>query len=79
MFSLSQVSVEPICGIATKLKLRLQLNGIISRHLLAPGTNVSFVHKVIPMSWTEIGTTIDAEKAKKLTLKVNAHIFIFYC
>ena len=79
MFSLSQVSVEPICGIATKLKLRYQLNGIISRHSLAPGTNVSFVHKVIPMSWTEIGTTIDAEKAKKLTLKVNAHIFIFYC
>ena len=74
MFSLSQVSVEPICGIATKLKLRYQLKGIISRHSLAPGTNVSFVHKV-----TEIGTTIDAEKAKKLTSKVNVHISIFYC
>ena len=75
---MSQVSIEPISGIATKLKLRLRLNGIIP-DLLAPGTNVTFLHKVIPMSWTEIGTTMDAEKAKKLTSKVNVHICIFSC
>lgn len=57
-----------------QLKLRIQLNGILSSDLSPPGTNVTFVNKLIPMSWTEIEATIDADTAKEYSSQVNKRI-----
>ena len=59
-----------------QLKLRLQLNGQILRdsslHPSYPGTeNVTFVNKLIPISWSETEATIDPESAKEYSSKVN--------
>ena len=54
-----------------QVKLRIQLNGKIPSSLLAPGTNVSCVDKMIPISWSETEATIDADTAKAYSSKVN--------
>lgn len=66
----SLLSIEPISGSVMQLKLRIQLNGILSSDLSPPGTNVTFVNKLIPMSWTEIEATIDADTAKEYSSQV---------
>ena len=58
-----------------QLKLRIQLNGMIlntswSADLQAP-MNVSYVNKLIPISWSETSATIDAETAKEYSSQVN--------
>ncbi|PFX19537.1 uncharacterized protein LOC111338069 [Stylophora pistillata] len=66
----SLLSIEPISGTAMQLKLRIQLNGILSSDLSAPGSNMTFVDKLIPISWTEIEATIDADTAKEYSSQV---------
>ena len=58
-----------------QLKLRLQLNGQFLSSALHPnytGTkNVTFVNKLIPISWTETQATIDQESAEEYSSQVN--------
>ena len=58
-----------------QLKLRLQLNGQFlssALHSSYPGTkNVTFVNKLIPISWTETEATIDQESAEEYSSQVN--------
>ena len=58
-----------------QLKLRLQLNGQIlssTLHTSYPGTkNVTFVNKLIPITWSETEATIDQESAEEYNSQVN--------
>ena len=58
-----------------QLKLRLQLNGQFLRSALHSGypetKNVTFVNKLIPISWLETEATIDQKSAEEYNSKVN--------
>ena len=58
-----------------QLKLRLQLNGQFlssAKHSSYPETkNVTFVNKLIPISWSETEATIDQESAEEYSSQVN--------
>ena len=60
-----------------QLKLRLQVNGQIlntSLHTVYPGTkNVTFVNKLIPITWSETEATIDQESAEEYKSQVGNH------
>lgn len=70
-----QLSIEPISGTAMDLKLRVQLNGVILDTSLSSDhqqhLNVSYMNKLIPVSWSETAASIDAETAKEYSSKVN--------
>jgi len=70
-----QLSIEPISGTAMDLKLRVQLNGVILNTSLSSDhqqhLNVSYMNKLIPVSWSETAASIDAETAKEYSSKVN--------
>lgn len=58
-----------------QLKLRLQLNGQFLKsalHTSYPETkNVTFVDKLIPISWVETEASIDQESAEEYSSQVN--------
>jgi len=58
-----------------QLKLRLQLNGKVLKsalHSSYPKTeNVTFVDKLIPISWVETEASIDQETAEEYSSQVN--------
>ena len=70
---LLQLKIEPISGTAIQLKLRIQMNGVISPGTLLksfPGHNVGYENKFIPIWWTETSAGIDEETAKEFNSKV---------
>ena len=70
---LLQLKIEPISGTAIQLKLRIQMNGVITSESLLEsfqGHNVSCENKFIPIWWTETSAGIDEETAKEFNSKV---------
>jgi len=69
----SFLKIEPISGTAIQLKLRIQMNGVITSESLLEsfqGHNVSYEKKFIPIWWTETSAGIDEETAKEFNSKV---------
>ncbi|XP_068729884.1 lysosome membrane protein 2-A-like isoform X1 [Montipora capricornis] len=65
----SYLNIEPVSGTAMQLKLRIQLNGVITSKSLFKEyhghSNVSFVNKFIPIWWSETSASIDEETAEE--------------
>ncbi|XP_068682792.1 lysosome membrane protein 2-A-like [Montipora foliosa] len=65
----SYLNIEPVSGTAMQLKVRIQLNGVITSKSLFKEyhghSNVSFVNKFIPIWWSETSASIDEETAEE--------------